>query len=517
MKKKLFFGLLIVVLVALPFATACDTTPTDVTLTIGVGGEGLTNIDPTTLWGANVQPCNLNVFEFLVGFDEDDQVVPWLAESWEWSDSYTTLTMQLRDDAYFSDGTQMTSADVIFSMNREATTNMAVMDQLTQGYKSIEADGDFAVVFKFEHPTAQFIGQTLGMGLMVISEAQYTPYGNDAYPDIPIGTGAYQISAWQEGQYVDLVPNEYYWGDEAKFSSVHCIMAPDESNRIAMLQAGEVDMITQVSGANVPTLETAGYNRWDVPQAHDIVLIFDLQNENHPWYDVKVRQAINYVIDQDALITTVFNGVPQSSVWLMDWELGYQEEFSEAAYPYDLAEAQALMTSAGYADGFEMPLTYAAFMEWGVTITDYLTSQLELINITVVPTGISDFMEFMSAQKEWHAPHTSGGCVFLFDVGWPGNPDPTINLTNGFYSGKDNTMYYRDDLDDIISEAIQTVDNDARAILIAEAYEIVMADLPVIPLMLEVATSISVDGVTYEKSYGGMGGGPMKLCDLSVD
>jgi peptide/nickel transport system substrate-binding protein len=527
-KKNLFFGLLILTLIALPLLVACraEVTPPPAeeeeelpTITIGLGGEALTTIDPTSFPGANVVAITQNVFETLISFDENDQIVPWLAESWEWSEDGKSLTMNLRQDVVFSDGTPMTCADVLFSIEREAVNNMAVGAQLNpaQGYAGSECADEYTFVVNYTAPSAQFMGQTLGMGLYVVSKAQFDEVGEEEFMMNPIGTGPYKISGWEEGQYIDLVPNELYWGEKAKFSLAHFVPAPDEAGRIGMLQAGEVDLITQVSGTNIPTLKQAGFNRIDIPQAHDIVLIFDLMNPNHPWSDLKVRQAIDYAIDQDAVIETIFNGQPKPAVWLRDWELGYQPEFGEAALGYDLAEAQRLMAEAGYEDGFEMPVTYAAWMEWSTTLLDYITAQLELINITVVPTGLTDFMEFMGAMEQWHAPHTEGGSVFLFDVGWPGNPDPSINLTNGFYSGKPNSLYYTDDLDALVKQVIETIDDDARAPLITQAYQIIAADHPVVPICLEVATGMSAANVVYTKSYGGMGASPAKLCDLTIE
>jgi ABC-type transport system substrate-binding protein len=126
-------------------------------------------------------------------------------------------------------------------------------------------------------------------------------------------------------------------------------------------------------------------------------------------------------------------------------------------------------------------------------------------------------MEFMGAMEQWHAPHEEGGEVFLFDVGWPGNPDPSINLTNGFYSGKPNSLYYTDELDALVKQVIETIDDEERAPLITEAYQMIVAAHPMVPICLEVATSMSAPNVTYTKSYGGMGAGPAKLRDLTVE
>jgi peptide/nickel transport system substrate-binding protein len=524
-KKNLFFGFLILTLIILLVACQAEETTSSgeaegdlPTINISLGREPLTTVDPTSFPGANVVAITQNVFETLVSFDENDQIVPWLAESWNWSEDGKTLTMSLRQDVVFSDGTPMTCADVLFSLEREAVNNMAVGAQLNpaQGYAGSECADDYTFVVNYSSPSAQFMGQTLGMGLYVISKAQFEAVGEDEFMMNPIGTGPYKISAWEEGQYIDLVPNDLYWGEKAKFSLAHFVPAPDESSRISMLQAGEVDLITEVSGTNIPALEDAGFTRIDIPQAHDICLIFDMMNPNHPWADIKVREALDYVLDQDAVMETIFNGQHLPAVWLMDWELGYQPEFGETDLGYDLDEAKRLLAEAGYEDGFEMPITYAAFTPWGTTLLDYVTAQFELLNITVVPTGLTDFMEFMGALEQWHAPHDEGGGVFLFDTGWPGNPDPSINLTNGFYSGKPNSLYYRDDLDALIKQAIETIDDDDRAALITQAYQIVIVDRPMLPIALEVTTSFSADNIVYTKSYGGMGAGPVKLCDLST-
>jgi peptide/nickel transport system substrate-binding protein len=543
MNKKPLVGLLILTLSLLPLLSACggeatpaveatealpeagpatEAPPVEAelpTINIALGGEALTTIDPTSFPGANVQAITMNVFETLISFDANDQIVPWLAESWEWSADGLTLTMPLRQDVVFSDGTPMTCADVLFSIEREATNNMAVMNQLNpaQGYAGSECTDDYTFVVHYTTPSAQFMGQTLGMGLYVVSQTQFESVGEEEFMNHPIGTGPYMIQGWAEGQYVDLVPNPLYWGEPAEFSLAHFVSAPDEAGRIGMLQAGEVDLITQVSGVNIPTLVDAGFNRIDVPQAHDITLIFDLMNPNHPWSNLEVRQAIDYAIDQDAVIETIFNGQPLPAVWLESWELGYIPAFGQADLGYDMDEAQRLMADAGYADGFEMPVTYAAWMEWSSTLLDYITAQLEQINITVVPTGLTDFMEFMHGMEQWHAPHTEGGGVFLFDVGWPGNPDPSINLTNGFYSGKQNSLYYTPELDALVSQAIQTIDDDARAAIVTQAVQMIQAAEPVVPICLEVATSVSAANVTYTKSYGGMGAGPTRLSDLTME
>lgn len=142
---------------------------------------------------------------------------------------------------------------------------------------------------------------------------------------------------------------------------------------------------------------------------------------------MKVRQAINYAIDKEALINKLFGGVPKEGVWLESWELGYDASL-KPAYAYDLAKAKQLMKDAGKADGFTMPLYYATFMEWGADLADYISSALAAINIKVELTGVSTMPEFMGTVEDLHKGKGKP-VVFLFDYGWttvgPATPNPS--------------------------------------------------------------------------------------------
>jgi len=454
------------------------------------------------------------IFEPLVAFDANEQMVPSLAESWTLSDDGKVLEFKLKQDIKFSSGDPFTSADVEFSLARNAEKNMPIAAQLTQNFDRLEVVDEYTVRFHFPAANVQFLPQTCA-NMMIISKTYFDRVGEEAYLQMPVGTGPYKIVDWKEGQYVNIAYNEYWRGEKPQITEASFLSAPDGATRVAMLQAGEVDMITQTPWTNVRPLEDAGFNRIDVPMPHDVVLWFDLLQPDVPWADIQVRQAINYAIDKESLIDSLFGGVPQEGVWLLPWELGYDPSL-KPAYPYDLAMATQLMEDAGYADGFTMPLYYPTFMEWATDLADYLTSALQAINIDVELIGLSTFPEFMGTVAGMHFGDVEAATI-LFDVGWPGNPDPVINLTNGFYMEKDNTLYDNPEVYDLISQALATVDNDARAALVSQAYTIINDDLPFIPICLEVATTMTRQGITYSKSVGGMNAGPSNLIDLTVE
>jgi peptide/nickel transport system substrate-binding protein len=517
MKRKLFFGLMILTLVALPLLSfsACGPTPVT-TFTIGYGGTQLTSVDPCDFF-SGLPP---GVWEALVGFDGDNTMIPALAKSWEYLDGGKTLQFKLRDDIKFSSGDPFTAADVEFSLARNAERNMPVAGQLTQNYSGYEVVDDYTFNFYFPKVNVQFLPQTCAM-MPITSKTYYDRVGEDAYIDMPVCTGPYKIVDWQEGQYIDLAYNEYWRGDKPQILEAHYVVAFDGATRVAMLQAGEVDLINQCPGANVTTLEDAGFARVDIAVFHDIVVWFDLLTPDTPWSDVRVRQAINYAIDKEAIIDSMLCGPAQEGVWLRPYELGYDPSL-KPAYPLDLAKAQQLMADAGYAEGFDFPIAYAAWMEWGSALADYLASALAQININVELTGISAFPDFADKWASMHNAYVAGEELpptmnLLFDVGWPGNPEVCINLTNALYMEKDNCLWDNAEVYDLVAEALQTLDNDARAALAKQAYAIINEELPMIPIVLEVAVTMMESNITYTASVGGMTAGPLNLIDLTVE
>jgi len=492
--------------------------PISITVAYPGGFTGLTSIDPSDFFGA----APPGVFESLVAQDKDDALYGLLAESWEWSDDGLTLTMKLREGVKFSTGDPFTTADVEFSLLRSLEKNMPVIAQLSpgQGYNGYEVVDDYTIKFLFTKVNVQFVPQTL-VNMYMGSKTYYDQVGEDAYVKLPVGTGPYKIADWAEGQYIDLVYNENYRGEKPQIESAHFVASPDSATRVAMLQAGEVDMAAQVPGASITALEAAGFARVDIPQPHDIAMVFNLLAPDTPWQDLRVRQAINYAIDKQSLIDTMLCGPLQEGVWALPTAPWYDPSL-KPAYPYDLAKAQELMEEAGYADGFTFPITYLV-TEWGANLADYLASALAQINITVELTAIAGMPDFMPSIAAVHNSYVNGETVpatvgaFVYDPGWPGNPEVSIDLTNGFYMAKDNTLFDNPAINDLVDEVLSTLDDEARYEVAGQAWAAIDELLPVIPIGLEVQVNMMKPNITYVKSVGGMATGPTNLIDLRIE
>jgi peptide/nickel transport system substrate-binding protein len=293
-----------------------------------------------------------------------------------------------------------------------------------------------------------------------------------------------------------------------------------------MLKAGEVDLLSQAPGSSITELEGLGYNNIPVVMFHALAIVFNLVGDgDQPWDHLEVRQAINYAINKDQIAGSLMCGPVQEGTWVLPlspWYDAYEDKGLDPSYDYDLTMAQDLMAAAGYAAGFDLPLTYLA-TETVTPLAEYLTSALAQININVELNGIAGMPDFMGAIGGVHnayfidgGPTPASPGAFLYDPGWPGNPEVAIDLTNGFYSGKDNTLFDDGAIDALVDQVLSELDDDIRYALAADAWELIDDLLPAIPIAQEVQTSFSSPTVVYIKSIGGMMQGPRQLVDLRI-
>lgn len=495
-KKKMFTSFIVTfIAVFAVYISGCSQKKGSDVTRIAMGGSPPTTIDPTSFF-ANDNIVG-NIFESLVCFDKEQQVSPKLAVSWHYLDDNKILRFELRENVYFSNGTLFTSEDVVFSLERNRETNMGIASQIGEDFIGVKAVDDYTVDFEFSKPNARFLYQTCAL-LYIVTEEDYEKLGEREFARNPVGTGPYVVKEWKEGQYIDFVRNEAYWGEKPNIEKARIVFSEDDHTRISMLKAGEVEVITNVPWNTVASLKQDGYNITKVPQALSIGISFDLIENNEPWADVRVRKAINYCIDKDGIIEKLCNNIPNKVDWMYSWEVGYQSEL-KSAYPYNLKKAKALMQEAGLADGFEMPIIYSASTTGLKTIVEYISYSLKEIGIECKLTALNHGPEFFGKIKKLREDPAENA-VIIWEIGQPGNADPTVNLVNAFYSGTPSGLYHTPSLDLIIQESLETVENMHRKELIEKAYQIINEDLPVINILQSVHIIASQKKLTIEPS-----------------
>jgi len=257
------------------------------------------NLDPTAGAAAAIdEVVYANVFEGLTRFGPDGAVLPGLAESWEISEDGTVYTFALRAGVTFHDGTAMTADDVVFSLDRaraEGSTN--AQPGLFDGIVSAEAVDDLTVRVTLDGPDGAFLfDMAWGDAVIVAPESAETNATN------PVGTGPFRFANWVQGDRVDLVRNESYWGEPVALEAASFRFISDPNAAFAALMAGDVDAFP-----NFPAPETLAQFEAD-PRFSVIVgstegeTILAMNNAQPPLDDIRIRQAISHAINRQDII-----------------------------------------------------------------------------------------------------------------------------------------------------------------------------------------------------------------------
>ncbi len=331
-------------------------------------------LDPTqTAQNADIW-ISLNIYDTLIQPAADGVgLQPGLASSWKVSEDGKTVTLTLRPGLKFADGSPLAPSDVKWSLDRaRSKADGGEFAFLLASIGGIDTQGDDTIILHMAHPDPVVLEAlaTFNAGIMPEKLFMATPGATlldkaKAFAEHPVGSGPFTMQSWKRNTEMVLTRNPYYWkpGTDGKplpyLDTIHFIIIPDDATRILKLKAGELDIAEFVPYSRVTELK--GDPKLDMvlfPAAQ--VNYFGLNarptlkdGTKNPLGDVRVRQALNYATDKEALIQVVSygTGTPERSFMPMSTPLSYGPA---PLYPYDIAKAKALLTEAGYPDGFEI-------------------------------------------------------------------------------------------------------------------------------------------------------------------
>lgn len=299
-------------------------------------------------------------------------VRPGLATKWETSDAGKTLTLTLRQGVKFSDGTPLKASDVKWSLDRARNPKNGPWADELGSVEAITATEPGTVVMTLKHPDPTLLAVLAMFNTGILPQALYeaTPAANDEerykkFAEKPVGTGPFMLAEWQRGQRMLLKRNPHYWDvapdgkpypyvDEIEFPIV-----PDDATRLLKLKAGEVHGTEFIPFARVAELQADPNLRVELwPSTYIIHLTFSVKEKltdgtPNPLSNKKVRQALNYAVNKDAIIAVTTRGLgkPMTSYMSASTPLHVG---TTPLFPYDLAKAKALMAEAGFASGFNL-------------------------------------------------------------------------------------------------------------------------------------------------------------------
>lgn len=387
------------------------------TLTLGMGQEpngGWDAATATNTWGALYYQAP---YDTLVRRMPDGSFEPMLATDWEYNDDNTVLTMNLRDDVTFTDGTAFDAEAVKSNIERFKEGNGPIASRNAGFIDEVEVIDDDTVALRLSRPEPDLL-HYLGDGIYFASPEAY----DTDLKTVPVGTGPYimDAAATVSGSSWTFTKNPDYWAPELqKYDKVVYNFYSDETALLNALKSGQVDAGYIAQKANIAEAEASDLDILTTRYDWQGLMLFDRAGAVVPELgDVRVRQAIMRVFDTDLMVDKLQLGYGASNRQVFnEASTTYQPELNED-FSYDLDAAKKLMSDAGYADGFsiDLPLS-SALMQQDVVQT--IEQGLGELNITVnwTDVGMEYFNELIAgkwpmawvqfgAEKDWMVSQT---------------------------------------------------------------------------------------------------------------
>lgn len=293
------------------------------------------------------------MFEGLTFLTADGEVLPRLARTWERLDDLT-WRFDLRDDVVFHNGVPFTAEAVVFAVNY-LTSDEGRIESVARdlgGIAAAEPVDDYTVLIRTVFPLPLL--PALTESLLIVEPGQWTKLGSEGFAQGPIGTGPFKLIKWEETK-ASFAAHTNGWRKPA-VDALEVWAIPDASTRVQAILSERVDIVIGLSRDDILAIEAEpGGGRGYIAKSASVLgisFIFTNFPPGHPLQDKRVRHALNYAVDKEAYIQAFFGGETQpASQPTTAGVFGYNAALRP--YPFDPERARALLTEAGYPDGFE--------------------------------------------------------------------------------------------------------------------------------------------------------------------
>jgi peptide/nickel transport system substrate-binding protein len=436
------------------------------------------------------------IYSSLVYRDLDLTYKGLLAESWDVSEDNKEITFKLREGITFHDGSEFNADSVKFTIERlaEIGAKSPIYDMALA--ITAEVVDPLTVKLVFETPNAAFFnGFEGGYGGMLSQNA--VEAGGDDYGRAPVGTNAYKFSDWVTGSTVTLAafenyttPEEYYENKGAPYIQelLYRVIA-EPFAQVASLETGEVDAV-ELTATDLPRFEND--DRYEIFEERNASLGYLGLTRIRPLMeDPNVRKAIAHAIDREEIVSTLFEGglAEAASTPLPPSVPGYNEELEAKSPQFDQETAKSLLEEAGWIEGDDgirekdgtkmQPQLYTSTSATLGQLATLIQGQLRNVGVDVVINQLETAALLDFTPKGEHD-------MLLLTWGWS-DPDVLFLFLSTDRMGSSNRVHYSNpDFDALLVEGQQTLDQDARMEVYYKAQEILLEDLPWVPLYMPI-------------------------------
>lgn len=443
--------------------------------------EGGTTLNPMEASDVTSDTFVLAAYDQLITYDRVQQdgkwvsdtstLKPMLAESWEPNSDSTSYTFHLRQGVKFQNGDDLTSDDVVktFALIKESSNSSFLYNMA--GIKDVTAVDDDTVQIDLTGPNHLFEQIIAMYSFSIVNVDQVEANGGASWLDTnTAGSGPYTVDSWEPASEAVLTRNDSYWGDAPALREIDLKFISEASNRVQLLQNGELDLATEIPPKNVEDLQNTDGVVVDSRKSNKI-LYFAMNNAIAPFDNVKVRQAVAYAIPYDKLINDVMLGQasPMTSSVASNTP-GHDDK--GAITSQDLGKAKELLTEAGYPDGFTFDFTLGSgFDDWkddAVLIQSALSEIGVTMNITEMAR--SEFLDALATKQV--QSYISRWTSFVNDPGYHLGQLLTTDGSSNYANYSNATV------DSLWDQAATETDEDARNTLYGQAQEIINSESP---------------------------------------
>ncbi len=392
----------------------------------------------------------MNIYDRLVDIqaaeDGTSSVVPSLAESWDVSEDGLVYTFHLRKDVKFHNGNDLTAEDVAYTFKRlltvEGATNTEFIDQIKGAaelydgtateLEGMEVVDDYTFKVTLKEAYAGFLACLSAPGVSIYdseaTEAAGDQFGLD--PAVTVGTGPFKFASWTLNDQIVLTANEDYWRGATELPGIVIKVVPDTETQTMMFESGELDLIDLDFVQDAVDHFMEAYPDQIVSGPRVGITYFTMNQKLEPFNDVKVRKAVQMSIDRQAILDALYGGRGDVENGIFPHGLiGYNPDLP--AINYDPEAAKALLTEAGYADGFTMEIGADA------SASDTTTMALEIIKDQLQEVGIN--AEIKNYDESTWLDTRKAGDMGSFMSTWTADYNDPDNFIYTFFGGEDKT------------------------------------------------------------------------------
>lgn len=439
-------------------------------------------------------------------------ITPSIATAWHYTNP-TTLVFHIRQGVRFWDGQELTSADVVYSMERnlnpaDSPVNGAYYSQV----KSITADGPFTVTVKFTTPDELFVKEMATIA-GAVAEKSYVQAKGNKYGTAAGGvmcSGPYELKQWNPGNNIVLQANPRYWDSayQPKIKTVTVEFIVNASTLTNSLLSGQIDGAYGVPASSAPELKAAGSGKLYFGPSLVITELTPTTTSG-PIGNVKIREALSLALDRQAIANVIYGGaaVPNEALtpptaWDPAARSVYQAAYAKLpSVAPQLAEASKLVASVpNHAQPIVLALLAGDQTELALATAVQQTGSQIGLNIKL------DEMQALAFSNAFFVQKYRAGIDMLVDEGYLDVPDPLDYLGLWFPKGAvfDYTNYNNATVNADLAQAIGTYNANARAGLVTAAQATYMKDYIVIPVVNpdeSLFLNSSITGATASFAY----------------